>query len=214
MRVGAADRPFVAAKLEGGVKILRHRPQMPALLLVLLVIPGGQGQLRDLGEEDFRINLLEVLLGIPVARQEDGVCTQVVREHELVGAVVPAQVLRYPEVEVDGIVATSVVEVGVDVPNASLIVIDASGGGGSGGFGLAALHQLRGRVGRGSRQSRCFLLNTPNPDEDREERARDPLGERFHVGEKFRHTQEAIPVPGKRLRVIAMTKERKHFCRA
>ncbi|MBM3289029.1 MAG: ATP-dependent DNA helicase RecG, partial [Candidatus Hydrogenedentes bacterium] len=64
--------------------------------------------------------------------------------------------------EIDVLVSTSVIEVGIDCPNAATMIIeDASQ------FGLTQLHQLRGRVGRGSEASHCFLLGKPKTDDGR-----------------------------------------------
>jgi ATP-dependent DNA helicase RecG len=66
--------------------------------------------------------------------------------------------------DLDALVATTVIEVGVDVPNATVMVVEDADR-----FGLSQLHQLRGRVGRGEHASRCYLLADPQT-EDAEER--------------------------------------------
>ncbi len=85
------------------------------------------------------------------------------------------------------LVATTVIEVGVDVPNATLMIVE-----GAERFGLAQLHQLRGRVGRGSGKSSCLLIRSSNLTET----ARARLALMRETNDGFRIAEEDLRLRG------------------
>jgi ATP-dependent DNA helicase RecG len=98
-----------------------------------------------------------------------------------------AAMLRFASGAANLLVATTVIEVGVDVPNATLMVIEQAER-----FGLAQLHQLRGRVGRGDGKSTCLLLRGPALSET----ARERLALMRETQDGFRLAEEDLKLRG------------------
>lgn len=85
---------------------------------------------------------------------------------------------KFSRGEIHVLVSTTVVEVGVDVPNATLMVIENAES-----YGLAQLHQLRGRVGRGDKASSCYLLTSGDTRPSRRLRELEKSTDGFHLAE-------------------------------
>ena len=85
---------------------------------------------------------------------------------------------RFAKGETQILVSTTVVEVGVDVPNATLIAIENAES-----YGLAQLHQLRGRVGRGNKASQCFLVTSSDTRPSQRLRELEKSTDGFHLAE-------------------------------
>lgn len=90
-----------------------------------------------------------------------------------------AVMLDFASGQTDILVSTTVVEVGVDVPNATVIIIE-----GADTFGLSQLHQLRGRVGRSELQSYCYLVPTTSRRPSRRLRELEKSNDGFYLAEK------------------------------
>ena len=130
VRVGEVAKRLKAA-IEGGAQ---------AYWICPLV---AESEVSDLAAAEDRAADLTRLLGVEVG----------LAHGQMPGAQREAVMAEFADGRLPLLVATTVVEVGVDVPNASIMVIEHADR-----FGLAQLHQLRGRVGRGSRTSACILL--------------------------------------------------------
>ena len=91
--------------------------------------------------------------------------------------------------ELDVLVATTVIEVGVDVPNATIMIVQEADR-----FGLAQLHQLRGRVGRGAEQSYCLLVSRAN--EELTDTARDRLDAMVETSDGFELAERDLEIRG------------------
>ncbi len=99
---------------------------------------------------------------------------------------------RFKNKEIDILVSTLVIEVGVNVPNASIMVISNAER-----FGLSTLHQLRGRVGRGEHQSYCFLLSlTKNDDSSARLRVLEETEDGFKIAEEDLRLRKAGEIFG------------------
>ena len=119
-------------------------------------------------------------------------CSFAVGHGQMTGRALEAVMGRFIRGEVDVLVATTIVENGIDVPLAGTILLDRAGH-----FGLSELHQLRGRVGRGSHKAYCYLLtDETKPLSDIAQERLKALEELNHLGSGFAISMKDLELRG------------------
>ncbi|MBO9517294.1 MAG: ATP-dependent DNA helicase RecG [Porphyrobacter sp.] len=157
--------------------VARHLETGQQAYWVCPMVRGSEHETEDLAAAEARFTSLQARFGDAV----------VLVHGQLKPELKDAAMERFVRGEARLLVATTVIEVGVDVPNATLMVIEQAER-----FGLAQLHQLRGRVGRGSAKSVCLLLRS----EQLSEVGRERLALMRETQDGFRLAEEDLRLRG------------------
>ncbi|MGL5722403.1 MAG: ATP-dependent DNA helicase RecG [Brevinema sp.] len=102
-----------------------------------------------------------------------------------------AVMARFAKGSFDILIATTIIEVGIDIPNATLMIIESAER-----FGLSQLHQLRGRVGRGGHQSYCLAVNRVHPENENALQASERLEIFAHTNDGFALAEADLKMRG------------------
>ena len=140
---GAAGEKAARRALEGVIAAGRR-----AFVVCPLIAPGGEEATREWADATTRAETLARDLGAGAVGLVHGRMSQEERDQVMV---------RFRDGAISVLVATTVIEVGIDVPAATLMIVEDADR-----FGLSQLHQLRGRVGRGGGDAECLLLTRGN----------------------------------------------------
>jgi len=178
--------------------VVRGSAQLPKIekFLEEQFAEGGQAYfVYPIIEESEKVNLKPLTLGFDHLTQRFP-DRRVTMLHGRMRADEKENVMReFKEGRIDLLVTTTVIEVGIDVPNAAVMIITDSDR-----FGMSQLHQLRGRVGRGSRKSFCILLRDETVSEEAKDRLRkfEAAKDGFEVAERDLELRGAGDVLGTR----------------
>jgi len=159
---------FMRRKIREGSQIYIVYPliQESETLDLKNLVEGYDHLVREFPQPDYRIGMVH---GKMKQREKD------------------SEMKRFLTGETQILVATTVIEVGVDIPNASVMIIENAER-----FGLSQLHQLRGRVGRGSKQSYCLLMSSDHLGND----ARKRLSTMVHTSDGFEIAETDLRLRG------------------
>lgn len=173
--VSAEDRKKAYKFIDGHIKQGRQ---------VFVICPRIESQEK---KEDEKQSLTQLMWSEvrAVTEEYQNLSTKIFPNHRVVmlhGKMRPAEkeqiMSDFKDGKYDILVSTSVIEVGVDVPNASIMIIESSDR-----FGLAQLHQFRGRVGRGEHQSHCFLFMTGDDEASKRLKSLEEIDSGFELAE-------------------------------
>ena len=178
------------------VSILNERPKGRKEIITKLWSPNSTAQLYDLVDEQLSAGRQAYVICSLIDENPDNDVKSVEAEYKklqqsrfkhrkigfLHGKMKPdekeAVMSRFADGELDILVSTTVVEVGVDVPNATAMIIENADR-----FGLSQLHQLRGRVGRSSHQSYCYLVMSDSKKPSQRLREVEKSNDGFYLAE-------------------------------
>lgn len=181
---------------EMDVTIINERPKGRKPIITKIWSPNSRPQLYDLIEAELHKGRQAYVICNLIDDNPDNDLKSVDAEYKklhvgpfkhrtiglLHGKMKPAEkddvMLRYSKGEIDILVSTTVVEVGVDVPNATVMLIEDADR-----FGLSQLHQLRGRVGRSDQQSYCYLIMSTSQKPSQRLREIEKSNDGFYLAE-------------------------------